>query len=161
MTKPSGQLEIVALRPEMEESLCDFFQDLACSGDAKHFHPHPLTAEAARERARYSGLDVYCVVTLEHAILAYGMLRGWDQGFTTPSLGICVRADSQSCGIGRLLLNYLHTEASRRGVSRVRLKVYPDNTRAIGLYQSLGYEFEQTLDNGQLIGFITLSAKST
>ena len=56
----------------------------------KFFHPHPFTTEAARERAAYTGKDLYYVVIEGDEILGYGMLRGWDEGYEVPSLGIVI-----------------------------------------------------------------------
>jgi len=150
---PTDQLEIVRLRPDLEGPLTEFFEDLAESGEGARFHPHPFTADAARERTHSSGRDAYCVAIADGRVLGYGMLRGWDEGYAVPSLGIAIRADAQGSGLGRLVMNYLHTEARRRGAPRIRLKVYPDNVRAVALYRSMGYEYRQELENGQLVGF--------
>jgi ribosomal protein S18 acetylase RimI-like enzyme len=154
------QLEIVRLRPALEGALAAFFVDLVATGEAGRFHPHPFTAEAARERALYDGLDVYCAAIAGRRVLAYGMLRGWDAGFEVPSLGIAVRAEAQGTGLGRLVMAYLHTEARRRGAARIRLKVYPDNVKAVELYRSLGYAFGPDLERGQMVGYKELSART-
>jgi len=88
------------------------------------------------------------------------MLRGWDEGYAVPSLGIAVRAEAQGSGLGRLVMGYLHTEARRRGAPRIRLKVYPDNVRAVELYRSLGYEYRPELESGQLVGYKELGPPS-
>jgi ribosomal-protein-alanine N-acetyltransferase len=155
-----AQLEIRRVTPELEEPLAEFFAHLNGSGDAARFHPHPFTAAAARERARYEGRDAYCVAMSGGRVLGYGMLRGWDEGYDVPSLGIAVRSGSQGIGLGRLVMAYLHTEARRRGAPRIRLRVYPDNTRAVDLYRSLGYVFDPDLDRGQLLGFKDLRGAS-
>ena len=157
---PTDQLEIVRLRPDLEGPLTEFFEDLAESGEAARFHPHPFTAEAVRERANFAGRDVYCVATAGGRVLGYGMLRGWDEGYAVPSLGIAVRAEAQGSGLGRLVMSYLHTEARRRSAPRIRLKVYPDNVRAVELYRSLGYEYRQELESGQLVGYKELGPRS-
>ena len=154
MSQPfTGQLEIVQVRPQLESALATFFKQLVASETALRFHPHPFTAEEARQRAHFTGQDVYCVGTVGNKVLCYGMLRGWDEGYAVPSLGIVVGDESQGLGLGRLMMNFLHTEARRRGTCRIRLKVYPDNIRAIELYRSLGYIYQTGLEDGQLVGF--------
>ena len=74
-------------------------------------------------------------------VLSYGMLRGWDEGYEIPSLGILVRADVRGAGLGDLTMRLLHLAARRRGARRIRLTVYERNHRAISLYVSLGYKF--------------------
>ncbi len=61
----------------------------------------------------------------EGSIVAYGMLRGWDEGYETPSLGIAVHSEWQARGVGRRMMEHLHQVARVRGAKRIRLKVYP------------------------------------
>jgi FkbM family methyltransferase len=53
-------------------------------------------------------------------------------------------------------MSHLHAEAARRGSPRVRLKVYPQNTAAVRLYESLGYRFADRT-GGQWVGTLELS----
>lgn len=75
-------------------------------------------------------------------VVAYGMLRGWEEGFEVPSLGIAVDRQWRGLGLGRRLMSHLHAVAAERGASTVRLKVDRTNTAAIALYRSFGYEFQ-------------------
>src|ERR1043166_7563730 len=109
------QLEFVRIDAGLAEPLAEFFAHLRESADADRFHPHPLTSEAAQERARYRGRDVYCAAVVGRRVLGYGMLRGWDEGFAIPSLGIAVHASARGMGLGRALMHHLHAEARRRG----------------------------------------------
>ncbi len=88
-------------------------------------------------------------------VLGYGMLRGWDDGWKIPSLGIALDPRIRGNGTGEMLMHFLHAAARRRGATKVRLKVYPDNRTAIALYKKLGYVFA-TEEAGQLVGYITL-----
>lgn len=153
------QIEIRRPAPEIEEAIAGFFEHLHESGVATHFHPHPFTRQTARERALYVGKDVYCVAIAAGEVLGYGMLRGWDDGFAIPSLGIATHSRARGAGIGRMIMEYLHVEARRRGAPKIRLRVHPDNQAAQRLYRSLGYEFQTELDRGQLLGFLTLSRR--
>lgn len=154
---PVTQLEFRALVPELAPVLAEFFAHLETTGESRRFHPHPFTRESAEERARYRGSDVYVVAVAGIVVLGYGMLRGWDEGYAIPSLGIAIHASARGIGLGRALMLYLHAEARRRGALRIRLKVYPDNTAAVALYGSLGYEFGEQLDQGQLVGVVELA----
>lgn len=152
----ASQLELTRPAPPGEEALAAFFQHLRESGADRHFHPHPFTREEARARCAYHGKDVYCVANAAGRTIAYGMLRGWDEGYAVPSLGVAVHAELRGTGLGRLMMGYLHAEARRRGAARIRLKVHPDNLTAIELYRSLGYEFLPATEDGQLVGFKSL-----
>ena len=148
-------LEIRIVDETLEQPLAEFFRALKRSGDDEHFHPHPLTKEEARRRAHYSGKDLYYILVEGDIVLGYGMLRGWDEGYEVPSLGIVIHPSIRGMGLGKLFMQFLHAAAQRRGASKVRLKVYPDNTTAVTLYRGLGYTF-QAEEAGQLVGFIDL-----
>ncbi len=151
----AGQLEFRRPEPSLERGMAELFAALVGAGDDRTFHPHPFTPAAAAERVQYRGKDVYCLAVVGERVLAYGMLRGWDEGYEIPSLGIAIHPSARGIGLGRALMLYLHSEARRRGACKIRLKVYPDNAAAVGLYRTLGYEFSTT-EQGQLVGFKSL-----
>jgi ribosomal protein S18 acetylase RimI-like enzyme len=155
-SEPVGSPACQVVGPEHATALACFFERLRANDIEKVFHPHPLTADQASKCAVYRGLDFYCVLAQDTAVLGYGMLRGWDEGYEVPSLGIVVDPSVQGRGYGRLLMEFLHANARLRGANRVRLKVYPDNVRAVALYRSLGYLF-QGPEQGQLIGILLLN----
>jgi ribosomal protein S18 acetylase RimI-like enzyme len=151
-------LEIVALRPSLREALVELFAAIERDGDARRFHPHPFTEAEAERRCRYQGQDEYYAVLQGSRIVGYGMLRGWDEGYSVPSLGILVRAEARGQGIGKLLMEHLHLTARLRGASRIRLKVYADNHVARRLYERLGYVFE-AIEVDQIVGSLNLAGR--
>jgi [ribosomal protein S18]-alanine N-acetyltransferase len=148
-------LECRKLIPELTEALAGFFTTLREAGDETHFHPHPLIPEEAERICNYSGRDLYYAMTESNEILGYGMLRGWDEGYAIPSLGIAMHPKVRGVGLGRVFMHFLHIAAKRRGAREVRLKVYPDNLRALRMYQYLGYRFEVG-HSEQLVGSLEL-----
>lgn len=150
-------LACVQLSPQWTQPLAEFFQSLREAGDEAEFHPHPFTAEEAARRCQYTGRDLYYILVDQSQVLAYGMLRGWDEGYEIPSLGIAVHPRQRGKGLGRLLMEFLHAAARHRGARTIRLKVYPRNARAVRLYESLGYVFQRE-EAGQLVGFLDLTA---
>lgn len=144
------------LRPEHAPALADFFAGLVAAGDDRFFHPHPFTDEEAQLIAAYPGRDLYCAALAGARVMAYGLLRGWDQGYTVPSLGIAVRPDARGSGLARAFMLYLHAAARQRGAPRIRLKVYPTNVAARRLYESLGYCFAEAAGDGQVVGILEL-----
>lgn len=146
-------LECRLLTPDLAAALGRFFGELRRSGDEADFHPHPLTAEAAEAMCAYAGADLhYGLVVDGETIVGYGILRGWDAGFEVPSLGLAIAPAARGRGYGRLLVSFLHAVAALRGAQLVRLKVYERNETAIDLYRSVGYEFDDRLEDGQLAG---------
>lgn len=148
-------LEFRELCPELEKPLSRFFADLDASGTGHHFHPHPFTPAEAKRLCGYDGDDLYYVAVASDRVLGYGMLRGWDEGYQIPSLGIAFHPDARGKGLGRLFMMFLHAAARHRGAKRIRLKVYPDNTVAVKLYEDIGYRYTETSE-GQLVGYLDL-----
>lgn len=156
MTNPTKSAPIcVALDSQHARSLAGLFARLQQTDAEKFFHPHPLTADEADARSNYSGRDFHCVMLHENVVVGYGMLRGWDEGYAIPSLGIALDPSIRGRGYSRLLMNFLHDAAKTRGATRVRLKVDSRNRAAIELYRSLGYVFEPQTGEEQ-IGFLDL-----
>ena len=153
------QLEFRRIEPSLERGLAELFRALVDAGDAEKFHPHPFTPEAAAERVRYGGKDVYCAAVAGERVLGYCMLRGWDEGYEIPSLGIAIHPAARKLGLGRALMLYMHSEARRRGAPKIRLKVYPENEAAVALYRDLGYVFQDGMEQGQLVGFKSLARR--
>ena len=150
-----GGLEVRRIDAAIEQPLVDFFQAIKKAGDDAVFHPHPFTDDEANRRAQYQGNDLYYVLIDGNQVLGYGMLRGWDEGFEIPSLGIAIHPEMRGQGLGRLLMDFLHAAARRRGALKIRLKVHVSNERASKLYERLGYEFLSE-EAGQLVGYLNL-----
>jgi ribosomal protein S18 acetylase RimI-like enzyme len=102
--------------------------------------------------------DLYYVLVEGSVILGYGMLRGWDEGYAIPSLGIAIHPRARSNGLGRVFMHFLAAVARSRGAHKVRLRVMSKNTLAIRLYESLGYEFSAEQAGEYLVGFLELRA---
>jgi len=148
-------LEFRVLSPALTESLGDFFESLAASEVVELFHPHPLTRESARQLCRYAGRDLYFAALGGSRVLAYGLLRGWDEGYVIPSLGIALAPESRGTGLARAFMLFLHAAARFRGAKRIRLTVLRRNVRAVALYRSLGYVFEPK-NADEEIGFVDI-----
>lgn len=132
---------------------------LLLAESAPQFHPHPLTMDFALTHAWDKDIYVAMVSAddMGEEVLAYGMLRGWDEGFDIPSLGIAVDPSMRGMGLGRLMMQYLHTAAIGRWARQVRLKVYKDNVSAIRLYESLGYAWQpNSEEDEQKVGILKL-----
>jgi [ribosomal protein S18]-alanine N-acetyltransferase len=148
-------VEFLALCPDLEDGLGDLFEALKANGDEEFFHPHTLTREEASRRCCYRGPDLYYAATCSGEVAAYGLLRGWEQGYEVPSLGIAVSPSYRGRGLARPFMVFLHAAAHLRGAPSIRLTVYESNVKAKELYRSLGYTYER-LDGKQLIGRLDL-----
>jgi ribosomal-protein-alanine N-acetyltransferase len=148
-------LEIRTISPEWQRPLADFFAAIRMSGE-RNFHPHPFTDDAAIKIANYCGNDLYYLVVNDKTVLAYGMLRGWDEGFEVPSLGIAVHPSFRGRKLGELLMHFLHVAARQKGARQIRLKVYATNSAGRNMYTKLGYSFDSAEADGQLVGILEL-----
>lgn len=150
-------IEIVKLRHEHLERLMFFFSQIDSLEYAKDFSPHPFDEEYARFVCHYEGKDAYYAVLLdEEEIVAYCMMRGWDEGYEIPSLGLCVLKRYQGFGLGSAIMNFLEASSRLRGCSKVMLKVKKDNAAARNLYAGQGYSFKEHNEDF-LVGFKDIS----
>jgi GNAT superfamily N-acetyltransferase len=152
-------IEIIKLNGSHELLLAQTFLELNSPGYIYKFSPHPFTAEYASKICNYQGLDLYFAILLnKNHIIAYFMLRGWDEGYEIPAVGLCVLNEFHGKGLGRLIMHFLETTAKFNGASKIMLKVRNDNHVAETLYITQGYEFNK-YNNEFLIGYKELNKK--
>jgi len=151
-------LEFKSITPDMKNSLQEFFDHLVKDGDDYWFSPHPFDDKFVDKLITYSGKDVYRVALLDNKIVGYCLLRGWDEGYENPSLGIAIDNSVRGYGISKALMFLLHSEAKLRGAKKVILKVKKNNFIAINLYISIGYEFTDSNDIYN-IGYCNLTGR--
>jgi ribosomal protein S18 acetylase RimI-like enzyme len=150
-SQADAQLVIREVRPGDEPALEMLFAHL----DTTWFRPHDLGSEGAREVAHHAGKDAYLIGFLGSVPVAYGMLRGWDEGYRIPALGIAVRDGYGDRGLGRQMMHALHQVVRDHGGHRVRLRVAPDNVRARHLYDSMGYR-HVGVERGEIVLLLDL-----
>ncbi|NNM68937.1 MAG: GNAT family N-acetyltransferase [Gallionella sp.] len=150
-------MELVRFSSRWKEGVKLFFRDLKEGGDEEFFSPHPSDDNSINQIANYHGKDLYYLLVEEEKVLGYGMLRGWDEGYSIPSLGVAIHSSARGEGLGKIFMHFLHVLAFRRGASKVRLRVHINNDKAIGLYKNLGYVFEEDTNQADyLVGFKSL-----
>lgn len=152
------RLEYRPVRNGDADALGVFFQALRAAGDENWFHPHPLTLDEAERLCALRDRDQYLIASHGPKVVAYGLLRGWEEGYAIPSLGVAVHPECRGAGLGRSFMLYLHSVAFLRGAPRIRLKVYASNHRARALYEQLGYQFAAQPEGGQYVGILEARA---
>lgn len=148
-------IEYVVVSQSWVKKLAQFFKEIVVNKDDEYFHPHPFTYEKARKIGTYEGNDLYFLQIKKNEIAGYAMLRGWDEGYEIPSLGIAILPDFRRRGLGKDFMLFLHDQARARGAKKIRLTTYQENISALNLYLSLGYEFLDR-EGDQLVGFLEL-----
>lgn len=149
-------IEIVKLAHEHDELLAGFFSKIDTHRYVDDFSPHPFDRDNAVRVCSYKGDDLYFGLLRNRVeMIGYFMLRGWDEGYEIPAIGLCVLDAYQGIGLGRLIMNHLEAHAQLNGASKVMLKVTKQNKTAINLYESQGFDFTEH-DDKYLIGYKAL-----
>lgn len=147
-------IEIIRVSPQWKNALKQFLLALESNGDSAYFAPHGYDDTTLDQITADANQDLHYVLAEGHAILGYGLLRGWNEGFAIPSLGIAISPHARGQGLATMLMQFLHAAAHRNGATKVRLRVLKQNEKARSLYSTLGYQFEGDDRNEQfLVGF--------
>ena len=104
--------------------------------------PVDVAAFAARVRGLMDAGDLFWVlVDGERIVGTLGLHDTRAAGVS--SLGMCILAGSRGAGGGRLLMEAVmeHVRAAAH-LHKLELEVWPDNDRAIALYESYGFKVE-------------------
>ena len=140
-------------------ALGDFFTAAAADADTvRFFHPHPFTLEFAAELSQRAAKcrDRYYVGCYQDRVIAYMMLRGWDEGYTIPSFGVCNHPALRDVGLGQMLLAYAVEECRSAGAPQLRLTVFKSNERAVHVYRKFGFVFHDENER-ELVGLLDLA----
>lgn len=154
-------MELKKLEHGWEEPLKTFLLSLAENQEGLFFFPHPADEETIHKIALSNGEDFYLLLVDGGKVCGYGLLRGWDEGYSIPSLGLAIHQSVRGAGFGRALMYYLHAVAKHRGAKKIRLRVHKRNLKAISLYKSLNYAFEvDAREPDYLVGFKKLEGEN-
>lgn len=150
----TATLEIARLSPSHFSGLMELFQALDESGESAWFRPHPFSEAQLASLCEPARRDLHYVLASQSSALGYGLLRGWDEGFETPSLGIAVHPRCRGFGLGQAFMHFLHCAARIRGATKVRLRVHAGNDVAVSLYRAMGYAFADSESDTRPGGFL-------
>ena len=106
--------------------------------DIHFFKPHEFNIKSLLKNI-HNKKDFFICMVYKKKIIGYGMLRGWKEGFDTPSLGIMINKENRGFGLSKVMMEFLHVVCKFRNCDKVMLKVTKDNIKAINLYKKLGY----------------------
>jgi ribosomal protein S18 acetylase RimI-like enzyme len=156
----SREISIRQIQAADVQPLGEFFSALAADWEAiRFFHPHPFTPEFAGELCGSlpARRDRYYVATFGRVIIAYMMLRGWDEGYSVPSFGVCNHPALRDVGLGQALLAHAVSECRNIGATKLRLTVFKNNERAVHVYRKFGFVFQEKSEQ-ELVGILDLDA---
>ncbi len=133
-------MEILKPKIQLCGVISDFFRKINVPGIVDLFSPHDFNEETAKKICNYDGKDEYYFLLHEGKVIGYGMLRGWDEGYDIPSLGICIDPDFSGKGLGLTLMYHLISCSKLRAAKKIILKVKKNNLAAIALYKKVGFK---------------------
>lgn len=143
---------IVKAAENIKDLIIPFFNSI----NDGYFTPHPFN-EGQIDKIIKEDKDLYYFAIFENRIISYGMLRGWSEGYSIPSLGIYIDEKYRGIGLGKMFMNFLHASAKLHGAKEVRLTVIKTNISAISLYKKIGYSFgENCINDNKLVGYINI-----
>lgn len=152
------EIEIRRISTSDAPVLGEFFTALAADSDTEQFfHPHPFTRDYAVELCNIvpARKDRYYVACFGEVVIAYMMLRGWDEGYSVPSFGVTNHPAVRDVGLGQALLAHAVAECRAAGATKLRLTVFKNNERALHVYRKFGFVFQDKNEH-ELVGILDL-----
>jgi ribosomal protein S18 acetylase RimI-like enzyme len=149
------------LRSSDATALASFFERLSADPETRRFfHPHALDKGTAQSIAKYRGPDVYLGCFEDGRMVGYAMLRGWEEGFQVPALGVATDPQRRREGIGGELVHHSLKLAAQRGANKVLLHVHADHVVARRWYEAEGFREKGLSLDRQLTYWIDLPRSS-
>lgn len=107
--------------------------------------PVQFTAKVVNSRFRAEHLDAAASFVYLKNDLPQGIILVARRGKTSRIAAMGVATEARGQGLGRLMLSEALNAARDRGDGIMKLEVFEQNPRALGLYQSLGFEITRRL----------------
>ncbi|XOV90877.1 MAG: GNAT family N-acetyltransferase [Bacteroidota bacterium] len=131
-------LEIKKLLPSNASELAEIMA-LDPPGYAKYFVPFEFSESSFYKIISQAVKDHYFGLFYDNKLIGFYMLRGFDQGYSTPAYGVFITEKYSKKGLGRLTLKHAIATCKLDGANKLMLKVHPENISAKNLYQSEGF----------------------
>jgi RimJ/RimL family protein N-acetyltransferase len=103
--------------------------------------PVDIPQFAERVRAQLEADDVLWVLELDGRVVGTLGLHP-TRAAGVMSIGMCILEEARGRGGGRLFVETVVAHALASPLHKVELEVWPDNARAIALYEAYGFELE-------------------
>jgi RimJ/RimL family protein N-acetyltransferase len=121
---------------------------------SQYFIPFSFNFETIYSLLLKAKKDQYYGIYIAKVLVGFYMLRGFDEGYETPSYGVWISKDFTSKGLSKLTLHHAITFCKTNNIKKIMLKVHPDNIIAKNIYEDFGFIY-QGIDEriGHLIYF--------
>jgi RimJ/RimL family protein N-acetyltransferase len=106
---------------------------------ARFFHPFGYDELAVADALARQERDVFMGLFWGEGIVGFFMLRGWNEGYEVPAFGILIDEQYRGCGLEMAALDTAKVICRLRNVSRLMIKMHPDNISAKGVARKTGF----------------------
>jgi RimJ/RimL family protein N-acetyltransferase len=106
---------------------------------ARFFHPFGYDEPAIADALARQGRDVFMGLFWRQEIVGFFMLRGWNEGYEVPAFGILIDEQYRGHGLEMAALETAKVICRLRKVSRLMIKMHPDNISAKGVARKTGF----------------------
>lgn len=108
---------------------------------SRYFIPFSYDEATITKLLSDAKMDLYFGLFIAGRLAGYYMLRGFDAGYEIPSYGVWIAGKYSGFGIAKMTLFHAVSVCRLNGVSKLMLKVHPENTAAKYIYTSSGFVF--------------------
>lgn len=105
----------------------------------RFFHPFGYAESAIADALARQGQDVFMGLFWREQVVGFFMLRGWDEGYEVPAFGILIDEQYRGHGLEMAALDMAKVICRLRNVSRLMIKMHPDNISAKGVARKTGF----------------------
>jgi RimJ/RimL family protein N-acetyltransferase len=149
LLRNSKKCTIRPVVPSDAEKLLRLVRTVAGETDFLLFNPDEfqMSVEDLAKRIKAGDFALRLVAEIEGDIVGELTFRTgkWSRTKHAGELGVMVRKDAWSLGIGTALLESLISWAEKSRIRKINLRVRVDNEAAIRLYKKFGFQIEGTL----------------
>ena len=135
----NNSLEIIELTPDfasvLSKKLLEESRDYI-----GHFIPFDFSEDSIQKILRSKKADKFFGLFLSKELVGFYMLRGFDEGYETPSYGVWISSKYSNKGLSTLTLYHAFAFCKLNGIKTLMLKVHPDNSTAKNLYEKFGFK---------------------
>lgn len=106
---------------------------------ARFFTPFDFAENSITAILRRQIEDLYMGLFWDRKLVGLFMLRGWDEGYSSPAFGILIDEPFRGLDLEMISLEAARTICRLRGAPGMMTKVHPDNMSAKGVLRKIGF----------------------
>jgi GNAT superfamily N-acetyltransferase len=138
------------LAPDDEASLARFFEENNVPEVTDLFKAFAFDAATAKKLCREPRRDRYFAMFDGERMLCLGIMRGWDEGYEIPTLGIVAHHEMHGKGHGFRLLLWGIELGKQLGCKKMRATTFKTHTVVIKMLEKTGFRITGELPGDRL-----------